>query len=206
MHDLTVGIFLERLADRIPAPGGGASAALHAAQGAALVAMVARYSTGEKYAEHETTINRVRDEADALRLVALDLAEQDATAFQAVAAAYQLPRGDSAQKAARSAAIASAVAGAAQPPARVIAVAYDIVLLAERLCPIGNRNVVTDVAAAAEAARAAAVVAQVNVEVNAAGVEDTQARRSLLSTAGDADNIAARADKVVATVRDMIAA
>jgi formiminotetrahydrofolate cyclodeaminase len=66
--------------------------------------------------------------------------------------------------------------------------------------------VVTDVAAAAEAARAAAVVAQVNVEVNAAGVEDTQTRRSLLSKAGEADNIAARADKVVATVRDMIAA
>lgn len=37
-------------------PGGGASAALHAAQGAALLGMVARYTQGPKYAEHEDVI------------------------------------------------------------------------------------------------------------------------------------------------------
>ena len=47
MHDEKIGDFLARLADRVPAPGGGATAALHAAQGAALLGMVARYSSGE---------------------------------------------------------------------------------------------------------------------------------------------------------------
>ncbi|WP_430298277.1 cyclodeaminase/cyclohydrolase family protein [Sinomonas sp. B1-1] len=39
----TIGSYLARLASRQPTPGGGAAAALHAAQGAALVA---RYTTG----------------------------------------------------------------------------------------------------------------------------------------------------------------
>lgn len=42
--------YLERLASREPTPGGGAVGALHAAQGAALIGMVARYTTGAGYA------------------------------------------------------------------------------------------------------------------------------------------------------------
>jgi formiminotetrahydrofolate cyclodeaminase len=204
MHDLTVGSFLAQLADRVPAPGGGASAALHAAQAAALVAMVARYSTGEKYAEHATAITRICQRADALRAGALDLAAEDAAAFRVVAAAYQLPRGDDGQKAARSDAIAAATVDAARPPARVLAVAGEIVGLAEELGPIGNRNVISDVAAAAAALRAAAVTAQVNVEVNAAGLADAPTRGSLLATASEADDIARRADDVVRAVRGMV--
>ena len=48
----TVATFLTRLADRSPTPGGGATAALHAAQAAALVAMVGRYSDTAKYAAY----------------------------------------------------------------------------------------------------------------------------------------------------------
>ena len=55
----------------MPAPGGGATAALHAAQGAALLGMVARYTTGQKYAEHQVTIARIIAEADDLRGIAL---------------------------------------------------------------------------------------------------------------------------------------
>ena len=46
MRNETVDSFLRGLAARVPAPGGGATAALHAAQAAALMAMVARYSDG----------------------------------------------------------------------------------------------------------------------------------------------------------------
>ena len=37
---------------------------------------------------------------------------------------------------------------------------------------MGNRNVVSDVAAAAEAARAAATTARVNIEINLGGIPD----------------------------------
>ena len=73
-------------------PGGGAAAALLAAQGAALLGMVARYTTGEKYAEHQVTVARIISEVNELRNIALRLADADADAFLAVTDAYRLPR------------------------------------------------------------------------------------------------------------------
>src|ERR1700716_2093062 len=90
MRDETIAAFLGQLAARVPAPGGGATAALHAAQAAALLAMVARYSDGPKY--DAGLMNRIVSEADELREDALALAEADANAFGAVAEAYRLPR------------------------------------------------------------------------------------------------------------------
>src|ERR1700722_12855277 len=83
--------FLDRLAERVPAPGGGAAAALQAAQGAALLGMVARYTTRPEVAGHQLVISRVIAEADELRGLALRLAEADEDAFLAVADAYRLP-------------------------------------------------------------------------------------------------------------------
>ncbi|WP_035847242.1 cyclodeaminase/cyclohydrolase family protein [Kitasatospora azatica] len=205
MRDETISEFLDRLADRVPAPGGGASAALHAAQAAALLGMVARYSTGEKYAAHQAVVDRIIRESDLLRGRALTLAEQDAAAFTAVTEAYRLPKEDEPARAARSAAIAQALAGAARPPAEVITAALDAVELAETLLPIGNPNVITDVAAAAEAARAAATTARVNVEVNLSGIKDERTRGALLAGTARVDEIAARAELVTAAVRAEIA-
>lgn len=182
-------------------PRGGASAALHAAQAAALLAMVARYSTGEKYAAHQSVVERIIRESDALRGRALTLAEQDAAAFTAVTDAYRLPAGDDTAKAARSAAIARALVDAARPPAEVITAALDVVELAETLLPIGNPNVITDIAAAAEAARAAATTARVNVEVNLTGIREERTREALLADTARVDEIAARAERVTAAVR-----
>src|SRR5918998_5968465 len=176
MRTDTVDTFLEQLAARVPAPGGGATAALHAAQAAALVAMVARYSDGAKYAHHAEAIRRIRDAADELRENALTLAEDDAAAFTAVTEAYRLPKTTDAEAAERSAAIAAAVLGAARPPAFVVGVAGRVLELAEELLPVSNRNVVSDVAAAAEAARAAATTARVNIEINLGGITDAVAR------------------------------
>ena len=205
MRNQTIEQFLTALADRVPAPGGGATAALHAAQAAALVAMVARYSDGPKHAEHAGAIGRIRDAADELRETALTLAEDDAAAFTAVTEAYRLPKATPAEAADRSAAIASALLGAARPPAFVIGVASRVLDLAEDLLPIGNPNVISDVAAAADAARAAATTARVNVEINLAGIDDAQARSQLLGAAGSVDGLCDRADKVTGAVRAELA-
>jgi formiminotetrahydrofolate cyclodeaminase len=198
--------FLDRLADRMPAPGGGAVAALHAAQGAALLGMVARYTTGERYAAHQVMISRIITEVDELRGIALRLAEADADAFTAVADAYQLPRSTDEERAARSAAVGQALVNAAWPPAQVIGVAGMVVDLAGALVTIGNRNVISDVAAAAEAARAAAATARVNVEINLAGISDEQASLEMIAETGKADDIIARAEQVTAAVREQIRA
>ena len=194
MRDDTITAFLDQLAARVPAPGGGATAALHAAQAAALLAMVARYSKGAE-------MERITAEADELRRDALALADADADAFGAAAAAYALPRGSEEEKQARSAAIAAGLAGAARPPADVIRAALLLVGLAEDLLPGGNRNVITDVAAAAAAARAAVVTSQLNIEVNLRGIKDQAVRDELTATAAMADQIAERADQIVTVIR-----
>jgi methenyltetrahydrofolate cyclohydrolase len=204
--DEKISDFLDRLADRVPAPGGGAVAALHAAQGAALLGMVARYTTGERYAQHQMMIGRIITEVDELRDIAVRLAEADADAFTAVADAYQLPKSTAEERAARSAAVAQALVNAAWPPAQVIGVAGMVVDLAEALVGIGNRNVISDVAAAAEAARAAAATARVNVEINLAGIIDEQASLEMIAETGRADDIIARAEQVTAAVREQIRA
>jgi len=202
MRDETIASFLDQLAARVAAPGGGATAALHAAQSAALLAMVARYSDGAKY--DASVMDHVITEADGIRSDALTLAERDADAFGLVASAYGLPKGTEEEKAARSAAIASALAGAARPPADVVRLALLLVSLAEELLPTGNRNVITDVAAAAEAARAAAVTAQVNIEVNLRGIGDDAVKADIASMTAVTDEVTARADRVVAAVLEEI--
>ena len=206
MREETISGFLEQLAGRVPAPGGGATAALHAAQAAALLAMVARYSDGPAYTEHEQAIGRIVTESDALRDRALTLAERDAAAFTAVTEAYRLPRDTDADKAARSAAIGRALVGAAGPPAEVVQVASRLVELAEELLPVGNRNVLTDVAAAAEAARAAATTARINVEINLGGIKEADVRAELTAAVAEVDHLAERAERVTGIVRAEIRA
>ena len=205
MRTDTVETFLEQLAARVPAPGGGATAALHASQAAALVAMVARYSDSAKFADHAEEIGIITATADRLRDNALGLAEEDAAAFTAVTQAYGLPKGTPDQAAARSEAIAKALVCAAQVPAIVIAVADQVLSLAEQLLPIGNRNVISDVAAAAEGARAAATTARVNLEINLGGIKDPATWGQLAAAAESVDDLVLRADKVAAAVRDGLA-
>lgn len=205
MHDETIGEYLDQLAARVPAPGGGAVAALHAAQGAALVEMVANYTTGPRYAEHADTINEILTRAGELRHRALVVAAEDATAFTAVTDAYKLPKDSEQDKAARSAAILTATIGAGRPPADTIGIGIEVLDLASRLLPIGNRNVVSDVAAAADSARAAISTGRVNVEINLAGIKNDEAARAELEAAlKDVDAALAEADALIAGVREVI--
>ena len=199
MRDDTIAAFLDQLAARVPAPGGGATAALHAAQAAALIAMVARYSHGARY--NAELMDRIITEADELRQDTLALAEADAEAFGAVAEAYRLPRETEQEQQDRSAAISAALGGAARPPADVVRTALLVTSLAEELLPAGNRAMITDVAAGAEAARAAAVTARLIIEVNLKGITDPMLRDEFAATATAADTVIARADQIVAAVR-----
>lgn len=202
MRDETIASFLGRLAARSAAPGGGATGALHAAQGAALLAMVARFSDGPRH--NADVVGRVRAAADGLVDEALELGEADSTAFGEVIAAYGLPKETEQEKAARSAAIARAMAGAARPPADLMAAAVRLAGLAEDLLPAANRNVIGDIAAAATAIGAAAVTAQVNIEANLSVIKEPALVEELTTTAALADGVADRAARLVTAVREEI--
>lgn len=201
----TIRRYLGRLADRVPAPGGGAAAALHAAQAAALLGMVARYTSGPRYAAAEAVVRRVQAEADRLRDQCCELIDADAAAFGSVAEAYALPRETDEQKAARAAAIAATLVTAAGPPAEVVKAAGRLLDLAEDLRPVASRSVLSDVAAAAEAIRAAAATGRVNVEVNLTGITDPAAREVYADVVSRVDILLARADEVTAIVRTELA-
>jgi formiminotetrahydrofolate cyclodeaminase len=167
--------------------------------------MVGRYSNTPKYAEHADRINDIVLTADRLRAGALRLAEADVDAFGAVGGAYQLPKDSPDQAVARTEAIAAALVEAGRVPANVVRLADEILCLAEELEPIGNPSVISDVAAAADAARAAATTARVNVEINLGGIIDQDIVAELVTAVADVDDLVLRADKVTAAVRDRIA-
>lgn len=77
MSDAGLTQWLSNLADRTPAPGGGALACALAAQATALFAMVARYSKGPRFG-HALIERLDRDQARLMQLAA-----DDQTAFEA---------------------------------------------------------------------------------------------------------------------------
>ena len=201
----TIHDYLARLASREPTPGGGAAAALHAAQGAALVAMVARYTTGTKYEQHAELVTRIIGSADGLVAQALRLADADQHAFQGVIDAYKLPAGTDDLKAARTASIQDALIQAAKTPAQLILLAGAVVDLATELFEVANANVISDVAAAVDAARAAATTARVNIDINVVAIKDTETRSRLADqTDGLEDKVILAADSLVKRVRERI--
>lgn len=201
----TINDYLGRLASRQPTPGGGAAAALHAAQGAALVAMVARYTTGGKYEQHAETVSRITSTADALIGEALRLADADEQAFQGVIDSYKLPAATESEKAAKATSTQNALVQAAEPPALLIKLAGAIVELAAELFEIANANVISDIAAASEAARAAATTARVNIDINVVAIKDIDARTSLArQTDGLEEKVVLAADALTQRVRERI--
>lgn len=175
----SIDAFLEALASDAPTPGGGAVAGLCAAAGAALISMVCRLTIGrEAYEDVEEEMRGHLQEADAARAGFLDLAERDERAFDAVMAAFKMPKDDDRQKAERSTAIQRAYEGAARVPLEVAQRAVALMDAARAATEHGNVNAASDGLCAAHALHAAAHSALANVAINAAGLKDE-------ATAGD---------------------
>lgn len=202
----TIDNYLQRLAARQPTPGGGAAGALHAAQGAALIAMVARYSTGPKYADDAEDVERIIAATDGLIPAAVRIADDDEEAFAAVIAAYGLPGGSDDERTTRSRAVQAALARAAEPPRALIEVGEQVIALGHELAYIGNANVISDVAAAAEAARAAVATARITLDINIKAIKDTSLQDALHADVLRADRAIESADDLADRVRKRVLA
>ena len=178
LTDLPVHAFLERLGSSDPVPGGGSAAALAAAMGAALVAMVAELTIGRPaYAEHEATVRSLRFDALERRTELLDLAQEDATAYDVVVRARHMPKDSEAERSARTQALHEAMREAARIPLRAAVVASEVLDLAERIAPIGNRNAASDAGVAAQLAAAGLRGALLNVRINLPYLADDEPLR-----------------------------
>ena len=171
--DRTIRGFLDELASSAPTPGGGSAAALIGAVGAALLAMVGNLTAGKK--GYEAVDRSMRDlvaESDRLRGELVRLADEDVRVFGEVMAAYRMPRGDDAERAARRAAIQSALLDATEAPLELARVCGEVIDLAAAAAEEGNSNVVSDAGVGVVAAHAALRAAALNVWINAGSIDD----------------------------------
>ncbi len=178
--DMAVREFLAALASDAPTPGGGSGAAVTGAMGASLLAMFAALTIGKpKYAAHDALMHAVAAQAGETSDRLMALAEEDTKAYDAVGAAYRLPKATEAEQAARKAAIQAALKGACLVPLKVMEQCLETIGLAKTAIPVGNRNAASDGAAGAELSRAALVVASYNVRINLAAIDDPAYARDM---------------------------
>jgi formiminotetrahydrofolate cyclodeaminase len=208
LAELTVRDLTERLASRAPTPGGGSASALGGALGAALVEMVCELTVGRPaYEEVDPIARQIGAAAGELRVALLNAAEEDAAAYDRVAEARRLPRDSDEEKAARTAAIGEASVAATEVPLKVVRLSLDVLDIAARMAPIGNRNAVSDAGVAALFAAAAARGAAFNVSINLPSLpEDHPLRRDGPRRLAELERaVAERENETLSAVRQRIA-
>lgn len=174
--DTTLSAFLASLGSSAPAPGGGAASALAGALAASLAEMVAQMTAGRpKYAAVDERVRVMIAHLQTARARLVQLMADDERAFQAVSAAYKLPKADEAGRASREAAIQRALGAAMQPPLAVMSTVCDVLALAEEIARIGNGTVVSDAGCAAILGEAAVRAAALNVLANVVLLRDQAA-------------------------------
>jgi formiminotetrahydrofolate cyclodeaminase len=183
--ELPLGRFVEMVASREPAPGGGASAAVAVALAAALTAMAARFS-----ADHLADAETIADRAEELRNRVMPLAQADAAAYGRVLDAYRTPRDDDEKRRRR---IREALSEAADVPLSIAEVGVEVAGNAARLVEEGNPNLRGDAVTAAALAKAGVRAAATLVEINvsAGGADDDRLSRvdQLLATMAAAQEV-----------------
>jgi methenyltetrahydrofolate cyclohydrolase len=171
--DLSVSAFLDALASSEPAPGGGTAAAVAGAMGTSLLVMVAGLPrTRGNTDEERAVLAGVHDAVRPMTARFAALADADTEAFNAVMAAYKLPKGTDDEKAARSAAIQRGLQGATTAPLDTMRVAAAALAQATLVARLGNRSATSDVGVALELLEAAATGAAMNVRINLDSIKD----------------------------------
>lgn len=182
--------FIDELASAAPTPGGGGASAYAGALAAALASMVGNLTVGKKtYADVEDEVRASLARLDALRARLVALVDEDARAFEPLAAAYRLPKATPEEQAAKNAALQQALVGASDVPLAIMRAVADVVDEADYLAHHGSKMARSDAGVAAAFARAASDGASLNIFINAASMDDAaQAARYR----GEADSLAAR--------------
>lgn len=193
-----IDVWIEGLASGAATPGGGAFAALAAASGAALVAMVCHLTIGKpRFGEIEDRMRQIATECDEERLGFLELADRDAAAFDRVMAVYEMPKEMEADATARLQALQEALEGAAEVPLMVARRAVYVMGLAGEVTGTGNPNAASDGLSGAAALYAAALAGLANVRINAFAFTDAARREELLD---DCRRLRAQANVLLAEV------
>ena len=181
---MSLAALADETAAESPAPGGGSIAAAVGALGAAVGTMVANLSAHKRgwddrwefFSDYAAQGQRHKD-------ALLALVDADTAAFNRIMAGFGLPNKTEAEIAARRAAIQEATKGAIETPLRVMEEALASMDVLEAMVREGQPSSVTDAGVGAACARTAVLGAALNVQVNAADVEDAAFKADVLARA-----------------------
>lgn len=173
LAQMTLTQFAEELASDSPAPGGGSTAALCGALGAALVSMVCRLTIGKKgYETVQETAVSVLGQCEEVQKALLTLVDRDTEAFNGIMASFRRPKSTEEEKEKRRSAIQAAFRIAVEVPLEVARSCVKVLTLAEELGDKGNQNAASDLGVAMETAFAGMRGALMNVEINLPSLKD----------------------------------
>jgi len=193
--------FLDQLASAAPTPGGGSASAFTAAEGAALIAMVARLTVGKKkYASVEKEMWTLIEKSEELRQQLTLMVKEDAAAFEKVMAAMKLPKDTVEHELTRKTAIQNASIEAANVPLKTAQLALEVLGLSILAARSGNANAISDAGTASALAHAAIVGAGGNVRTNLTGISDSALMEPILKKLGAVEQKAAALDVEVRRV------
>ncbi len=202
MDQQSISGFLEQLAQAAPTPGGGSASAIAGAMGAALVSMVARLTKDhEKYASCRSQMEEALSFAEASRARLVNLAADDAAAFEGVIAAYRQPCTTWADKVSRQRAIQEALKKATEVPLEVMDVCCGLLHYVDIVAESGNPNAFSDAAVGAILCLAGVEGAFLNVSINLQAIDDGEYFSSVLDRATD---LKRRAREMAAGVQALI--
>jgi methenyltetrahydrofolate cyclohydrolase len=177
--DQSVHRFLDELASSAPTPGGGSAAAVMGAMGAALLSMVCRLTVGKKdYESVEASMREALARSESLREQLTAMVAADVQVFEALMAAYKLPRSTDQEKRARGQAIQEALKQATDVPLECAAACAEVLDLSRQVALQGHRSVISDAGVAALVAHAALRSAALNVFINVPSIQDAEFVRS----------------------------
>jgi methenyltetrahydrofolate cyclohydrolase len=203
LADSSLTALLDAFASPSPTPGGGSASALAGAIGAALCEMVASLpKTRTNVDEERARMRDARERLHALRSRLVELVDEDSAAYEAVVAAYRLPKETDEQKAARRSRIHEALTGAAGTPLEVMRVSAEAVDAAQNVAKVATRSASSDVGVALELLGAALAGAVLNVRIN---LEELADRSQAEHLARQADELRARADTSIEGARRALA-
>jgi formiminotetrahydrofolate cyclodeaminase len=173
---------LDDLASGAPTPGGGSAAAIIGAMGAALVSMVCSVTIGKKGLEAVAPeMKTVREQSEKLRLRLTAMVAEDVAAFDALMAAYRLPKASEVDKTRRAEAIQSTLRAATETPLDCARACAQVIGLAQRAGENGYSGVISDAGVGVLAAHTALRSAALNVYINAPSLQDREFAQQALA-------------------------
>ncbi len=194
--------FSNETASESMAPGGGSISAYVGALGVSLATMVANLSSHKRgWDDQWETFSEWAVKGQENKDALLKLVDEDTNSFNAIIAAFRMPKGNSTEVEARKEAIQAATRYAIEVPLEVMRESLKTFEVIKAMAKIGNPNSITDAGVGALCARAAVHGAFMNVKVNTGDLKDEKFVAKVLK---EGKRLAAKADKLEKEVRKMV--